>query len=151
MAKRNKRKRDDTEDNDEHNKFPKKTEQCKVSPGNNDKKYKCEQCEKSYKDRHSLDRHVTAKHNSKESNDEHKCDLCDSSYEDKCSLDRHVKAKHNLKGSNDEHKCELCEKSFKYKFELNRHIRTLHKKCDFCEYVTTRAVSYTHLTLPTKA
>ena len=131
MAAPNKKKRYDTEDNDEHKKFPKKTEPCRDSPGKNNKKHECEQCGKSYKDRKSLDRHVKANHNSEESYDEHKCEQCEKSFKYKFHLDRHfrtmhVKAKHNSEESNDEHKCEQCEKSFKYKFDLHRHVKAKH-------------------------
>ena len=59
---------------------------------NDDKKYQCELCDKSYLEKDSLDRHMQYKHRKKPT--KFKCEVCESTFSYESSLVRHIKKKH---------------------------------------------------------
>ena len=119
-------------------------------------RYKCDQCEKSYKRRPDLTRHRIGAHT--EGGKPFSCEICNQTFTQQGSVKRHM-ATHNKdkvlefkctlgfcggvsfrtkdsrknhekgceKRSLDRaHKCELCLKRFKQSFHLYRHIREAH-------------------------
>ena len=59
---------------------------------NDDERYQCDQCDKTYAEKNSLNRHCEWKHRGKAR--DLKCQVCEASYQHKSSLLRHVKKNH---------------------------------------------------------
>ena len=126
---------------------------------NDNKKYQCSFCDKSYADIFSLERHVKSIHEGKkpfhctkcdarfsqihglkdhiaiihEKKKPHKCAICNSSFSMTRHLIRHELSKHG----NKTHVCSICGTSFGLKEMLDRHIREVHqkketRKCSMC-------------------
>ena len=56
-------------------------------------KFKCDLCDRSYSDMNSLQNHIRWKHNN--STRDFKCSFCEASFSYKSSLVRHIRKSHN--------------------------------------------------------
>ena len=83
------------------------------------KKFLCELCNSSYKNKTDLNFHQRVKHE-KTDDQTFKCELCTKTYMNKKSLNCHVRLKHTENPK--EHKCPECGKVFNQKKVLRRHI-----------------------------
>jgi len=87
-----------------------------------------ENCESTFANKYSLEKHVKRFHETKQYN----CDKCDKSFH-KHHLLRNHQREHS--GGNPL-ECSVCDKSFQWPFELKRHERSHKiKRCDLCEDV----------------
>ncbi len=117
--------------------------------------FRCNKCNKSYKDKVSLDRHRrTHSHGP-----QYQSDQCEKSFAHKSSLERHIRShtevteehvcphcrkvfplKHSLKvhllthTGVKSHKCSECGKSFSQKSHLDCHLKTHGKHVRWCEH-----------------
>lgn len=82
--------------------------------------YICDYCQKEYKFRRQLVRHML-KHFSKTT---HKCTVCDKVFNNTTSLNIHNSSHGTIK----KFQCELCDKYYKQSSGLSRHVRRTHKK-----------------------
>ena len=85
----------------------------------NVKNYMCTECNKSYKHRNSLVKHLKC-HN----NEQYMCNICDKTFNYSANLTRHIVSKHSK--STVEYKCGLCRISFSYSFTLKKHLKKFH-------------------------
>ena len=86
-------------------------------------KFKCEQCDKLYSNRTSLNYHVASKHESDEEKKSFMCELCNSEFTSDASLCRHVETVHQ---PSTEIKCETCGEDFTRADNLKRHLKEKH-------------------------
>ena len=87
-----------------------------------DKKFGCNDCEKSFSRRTSLKIHIERVH---ERLKNHKCDRCDKMFSDKGNMLKHIACVHDgLKPYN----CEYCGKAYGQSNDLKRHIQKVHLK-----------------------
>ena len=95
--------------------------------------FKCRFCEKHYKVKKCLDRHVREKHFDPNKNADFiedlgsigdiKCEHCDKVFKRSFCLERHVSTVHSLEKS---FFCSKCEMKFTRKDSLNTHTKLLH-------------------------
>ena len=125
--------------------------------GIGERKFKCDQCDKSYSQKGHLNTHIKCIHEKLQYN----CDKCDKSFSQKGKLKSHIESvhenilyncekceksfstKHGLQyhsqsvHENVRYYCPKCEKSYSYKQQLNNHIQSVHEnvrhKCDKCD------------------
>ena len=85
------------------------------------KKFQCELCNSSYKNKNNLNYHHRVKH---ENTDDQtfNCDLCAKTYMNKRSLSSHIRLKHTE--NPEEHICPKCGKIFNQKKVMKRHLIT---------------------------
>ncbi|KAH8362930.1 hypothetical protein KR084_003223 [Drosophila pseudotakahashii] len=93
-------------------------------------KYSCSVCQKSFKQKVILQRHMLT-HNQ----EQHVCQICQKVFRRQSSLASHL-AIHSDLGL--PYKCELCSKSFQNKANLNQHLRkhdknSIRHKCKVCQ------------------
>jgi uncharacterized C2H2 Zn-finger protein len=82
----------------------------------------CTHCEKSFKCRRDLKRHMNSVHLKMKI---FPCLQCDKKFAEKHHVEKHVRGRHmHIKAAT----CELCNKAFLGKSELNRHNRAIHLK-----------------------
>ena len=81
--------------------------------------YMCTECNKSYKHRNSLVKHLKC-HNK----EQYMCNICDKTFNYSANLTRHIVSKHSK--STVEYKCGLCRISFSYSFTLKKHLKKFH-------------------------
>ena len=111
------------------------------------KSQKCDQCENSFFDRKTLERHMNTIHIT---NTNYKCEKCFRVFNRRDNLLRHCQT-HMLKGENClkvflsmKEKCILCYKLFSTKAIMRRHFKTVHKskegnlQCEVCPKVFNR-------------
>ena len=86
----------------------------------NEKRYPCEKCGSSYKQKKDLNYHIQKKH--AENNDQtvQSCDECPCKFKEKKSLLAHIKRQHGE--PSEEFSCTKCGKRFNQKKNLNRHL-----------------------------
>lgn len=93
--------------------------------------FRCNQCNKSYKDPGYLEMHKTHVHGTQEKEYPFKCEECGKSFQ----------RKHMLTAHKDKHKriqCEICNKVLSSSASLNTHMTNMHSEknrtmvCDFC-------------------
>ena len=77
--------------------------------------FPCHLCEKDYKWRSSLDKHLKGCHGEAQ----FECQSCSKAFRYKTCLEKHVATKHNLK----EFMCDLCGAKYSSKWGLTRHCR----------------------------
>jgi uncharacterized Zn-finger protein len=98
-----------------------------------EKKHKCtyEGCDKSFKDKGHLNRHIRTVH---EGDKPHECEICNKTFGQKGYLDTHIRTVHE---DDKPYECKICNKSFGHKGCLGRHIRNVHEddkphECNIC-------------------
>jgi len=124
------------------------------------KRFKCDQCDKDFGHKGSLERHIETQHTTV---DKVACQICQKQFANKNSLQYHTKVTHQEKtvpcdecstmfptvGILNSHKksvhvlgsfkCDQCNKRFKSVINLNGHIRSIHGEekfsCDLCDYI----------------
>ena len=101
-----------------------------------EKKHFCEQCNKGFIYRHSLNRHKLS-HNEKI---KHVCDICGVEYLSIQNFKEHMLFKHNSKDASDL-VCEICGFSTISRLKLTVHIHAKHatgkhKQCSYCDFKT---------------
>ena len=86
----------------------------------------CENCDKTFRDKAMLTRHIKSVHY------EFTCQYCEKSFKYKYNLTVHMNSI-NLLIKNV--KCENCDKTFRDKGMLRRHIKSVHSKfmCQYCD------------------
>ena len=107
-------------------------------------KFKCDNCEKTFKQLKALERHVKIKH---EKIKDHKCEECGKAFLYILSLNDHISCVHEGKEKNQ--KCSKCDKAFYTVQRLQNHVRLVHErpknygkhKCDICG----KLLSYDHV------
>ena len=88
---------------------------------NENVRFECDVCEKSYKDTSSLRHHYKFSHE-KRSASKYDCELCGGQFED---LKRHVIRAH---GDQKPHVCNLCQMSFSVTTYLTKHMKLHHQR-----------------------
>ena len=102
----------------------------------NKNEHHCHLCEKAYKYKWGLARHIKDVHKKQ---DEAQIEHCNAADTEKPNLQKHGKtvrektdvACGNVANTNlttDIHHCDMCEKTYKYKRGLVRHIKNIHEK-----------------------
>ena len=87
----------------------------------NTKTFKCDKCEKHFKVKTKLKRHVLAVH---EGIKEFKCEICDKAFSQKSHKNSHMENVHE--GIRNFY-CDLCEnKSFVKSIDLRNHMKNYH-------------------------
>ena len=83
-------------------------------------RFQCQECEKDYKVKNDLNRHIKVIHREGKL----KCELCNKEFEftKKSYLLRHVRSVH--KGIKFD--CNKCEKKFSDKYQMKRHQNLVH-------------------------
>ncbi|CAO1307520.1 unnamed protein product, partial [Diamesa hyperborea] len=90
------------------------------------KPYPCEQCPRTFRQKQSLQAHVSSRHlNIKD----FICDLCGKEFSEKASLQKHNLIHSTIKP----YQCYVCFMSFRHKSSLSRHNK-IHKKVTQCQY-----------------
>ena len=85
----------------------------------------CNQCDKVYRDRSSLEIHLDRVHEEFPKNDtKYDCTKCGKIYLCKTKLKRHIEVKHEGKRQN----CEFCEKTFETTKGLELHFEKVHRR-----------------------
>ena len=82
----------------------------------------CNQCDRTFKFRNSLVKHVNAVHNDMV----YECNICKSSFAYFSNLKRHKEKEHS--SSIVRYHCSECALSFTYKHNLKTHIRKFHDR-----------------------
>ena len=102
---------------------------------NSNKSFQCDFCEKKYKQKYVLQRHMQQAHEHEKMmlDQKYKCDTCEETFKHLKFLEEHAVEKHNIKI----HKCEHCNKEFSKKSQLTAHTKIVHDKatsfmCDLC-------------------
>lgn len=87
-----------------------------------ERNYSCDRCEKKYKQKSHLDRHIEASH----LGIKHKCDFpgCNSEYSKSWTLKMH-KFVHTTE-NNFPYKCHICERGFQRRDKLLKHLAKSH-------------------------
>ena len=98
---------------------------------NGERRLKCDLCEKTFKRRDHLNKHVRSIIHTTERNFE--CEFCFKKYSSEAKLKQHVQNSHSLKM----HQCEFCEKAFARRDHLTKHVQGVHLKerkfvCQHC-------------------
>jgi uncharacterized Zn-finger protein len=112
------------------------------------KQFKCDECNKSFTAKSSLNGHIRAIHERKK---DFKCNVCAATFSFKQSLKKHTAAIHEGKKSLKCHRCEKCDKLFVSKQCLKRHVSTVHEgkkpfTCDECgNRFTTKSSLKAHI------
>nr|CAD7198490.1 unnamed protein product [Timema douglasi] len=93
------------------------------------RKYKCDVCEKSFKVKGELNRHLLVHSEQRK----YKCDVCEKRFKVKGDLNKHLL----IHSEQTKYNCEVCDKSFKVKYNLNCHL-LIHSeqrkyKCEVCD------------------
>ncbi|XP_019933183.3 transcription factor grauzone isoform X1 [Aedes albopictus] len=108
---------------------------------NNPNAFRCDQCNKCYKDLEYLEMHKTNKHGTQSQDNPFKCDECDKSFLKKFMLNAH-KEKHKTI------QCQICNKVLSTSGSLNAHMANMHSEknrtmvCDFCGQEFLNKVSF---------
>lgn len=114
-----------------------------------DSKFTCVLCDRKFKTKFCLDRHMTAIHFVENRTSlTFQCDHCGYKSFQKCNLKRHIK-KHYKPLKNRPLKCAHCNASFKYLKHLKYHVRKIHsisnskiasvkRKCPLCSFIPTK-------------
>ena len=100
----------------------------------------CEFCDKAFKEKDLLKRHIEQVHKGTNRVD---CDECNKTFSFSGDLKKHVKNVHQ--GESIDCVCKHCGKSYKMQKNLNRHIREVHEnrrshQCDLCQKTFKRPV-----------
>ena len=82
--------------------------------------FKCDNCDKCYKQKKNLVRHVESFHNRRKG---YICKTCNKSFSTPFALERHVK------GNCKVFQCRLCSKKFKTKYSLKKHVNRCKRRC----------------------
>ncbi|XP_033231848.1 zinc finger protein 208-like [Belonocnema kinseyi] len=115
----------------------KKIQEPELEP---DRKYKCEKCARTYKNKPSL---VTHKKFDCDVVPQFRCKLCDKRFKRKFHMNAHVNRVHHNTNSNKSelrHECNMCSRSYTLLRNLNRHKYVEHSEvktrfiCDYCGY-----------------
>ena len=108
-------------------------EEKKTDDKKDEKVYKCEACEKSWRGKTGLYRHIKIIHEGKR----YECQTCEKSYASNSLLRSHQTTVHDGIKREKDYKCDACKKSFWQKQHLNEHIRRVHEgkryECKTCE------------------
>ena len=80
----------------------------------------CEQCPRTFSDKHHLDQHTLSKHHQVRLS----CDLCAKEYTTKSTLARHVAQEHS---DSHKHTCDMCGKGFALTQKFMEHVNIHHK------------------------
>ena len=86
---------------------------------NENVRYNCEKCGKSFSENGTLNKHIKSIHEDVQYN----CEKCDKSFSDKSNLKRHIQSVHE----NVRYNCEKCDKSYSDKSHLRKHIKSVHQ------------------------
>ena len=95
----------------------------------------CDECGKSFKDKHSLKSHIHRAHLAPELR-KAVCDLCGKLFKHKGNVKEHKTLVH---GASEAVECEVCKKVFNNQRYLNSHMRihtnpeSLKRKCEMCD------------------
>ncbi|XP_061389907.1 zinc finger protein 91-like [Musca vetustissima] len=88
--------------------------------------FQCEFCEKSFKRKDILQKHLRDVHRDPATNCYH-CDLCSLQFKMQRNIKRHMLTHTDLRPF----ECQLCEKTFKRKDNLQKHLRDVHSEKHF--------------------
>ncbi|XP_061389548.1 zinc finger protein 286A [Musca vetustissima] len=88
--------------------------------------YKCEQCNRRFGHKITLDAHVRKIHQGEKR--AYKCELCDKSYSFMGGLTTHMRETHERQEESYECKIPGCEKKYTSYITLQRHVRVKHLK-----------------------
>lgn len=102
--------------------------------------FKCEVCDKKFKERYALTRHMKI-----HSGERLACtyENCKRSYTNKRNLKMHIRIDHS-EGTTFKCDYDNCSKTFKYKGSLTKHINKVHKTNRTVEQIKKNPVIYTH-------
>ena len=109
---------------------------------NKPKKYKCDNCSKTYSNRNALSYHQRTKH--EPVSETYPCDTCDSHFTFQEALVKHKQRKHKEGPLTVENKCEDCGQHFNQRSHLFRHMKEQHANyssslcCEQCGIKFTR-------------
>ena len=98
-----------------------------------EKKIKCDQCDKAYSNKWSLEAHISAIH----LKIKFPCDICEESFKYEGDLKKHRFAIHK-RFKKKSHKCDQCDRAFANRGALSAHVSAIHLKvkikhqCEIC-------------------
>jgi len=98
---------------------------CKPKP------FPCEQCDRSYFLKSTLNKHVNSVHKKLKP---HSCNLCEKKFFTRGCRDKHINT--HLKETL--YKCNICERSFGWEISLKLHMEKLHGKSKVKKFLCTR-------------
>lgn len=87
-----------------------------------DRPYKCGHCERAFRERGNLNKHVMSVHQKQKS---FSCHICPKSFAFKDGLLRHISTVHD---NQRRYVCGACKGTFKQQSHLAKHLRTVHKR-----------------------
>ncbi|KAK6637591.1 hypothetical protein RUM44_008013 [Polyplax serrata] len=123
---------------------------------------KCENCDKNFRDKNQLKRHMKRAHGDVKNEEPLRCEMCKNVYKTRGNLERHQVKEHLT----DQVTCPVCNGSFNSK-KLESHLKSAHGvktepeteakfKCKLCDkwfknkYVRNSHVKEVHLSEPVK-
>ena len=86
----------------------------------------CYECDKSFKSKKDLKKHLKASHVRKI-----KFKICEESFDKNCYLEEHIREKHETE---EQYQCDKCEKTFTLKWRMKKHTEgheMVLKKCHY--------------------
>lgn len=122
------------------------TSSKQVLESKNWRRFKCDQCEKRFKEARHLATHMNS-HLPKEQKFTHECQYCDKKYSSIFSLRHHIKHVHVKSPA---FRCQFCGKEFSRKANLDSHLSHVHTRdrnfeCDICGLkVKTKGILRNH-------
>lgn len=91
------------------------------SAGSSDRPFRCSQCDRAFRERGNLNKHVLSVHQKQKS---HTCAQCGKSFAFRDGLLRHISHVHQ---NERRYTCEICQRQFKQLSHLAKHRKSIHK------------------------
>ena len=110
------------------NKFERVKHEATVHENNG--KYICDICGKTYSNKNALGYHLSNKHNDGHGEKKPSCELCCKTFTTDASLNRHIEIAHKGPDNQSNYECDECGEKFSRKDNLRNHVKEQHKMND---------------------